>query len=501
MERVHFQQEQMLDELKDLVEKNLFTEQETKMIMKKRTAFESSLIRRVAKKADYLRYAAYEMGLEQLRRKRVARMQLPPAPATVSDYALVRRQFHIFERAVKKFKSDVALWVQYIQVAKREGARALVGRITARALQLHPNKPALFILAASHELDHQSPSAARMLLQRGIRLNPESLDMWKEYVKMELGFVESLRRRWDVLGIQVSNEKEDPSQHILGERISEEKDENAAKMDAEYEGDEARRKVMEGTIVESVISSAARAVPRLELFEWIKEVICNYPSPESLRRKLLNHLYEEVGRTLPRDARAVVFVASRMLTPGVAGKELVEGLKVANEEIAGRIRKGEGGEELCEGYIRFLEEWCGKEMDSSLKEYLIGTLEGVIGGCEEASGMLLSGHIRLLGRTKVYSPAKLVRIGQKYSRLLPNDARVWLARLSTLDGGGSSEVWAAARKSATGTSAELMAIWTWGLEGCGHEMHEKLLAESMGANAGVHEELLRRFAAGLAGSV
>lgn len=26
MERVHFQQEQMLDELKDLVEKNLFTE-------------------------------------------------------------------------------------------------------------------------------------------------------------------------------------------------------------------------------------------------------------------------------------------------------------------------------------------------------------------------------------------------------------------------------------------------------------------------------------------
>jgi U3 small nucleolar RNA-associated protein 6 len=58
--------------------------------------------------------------------------ELPKAPATLSDYALVRRQFHIFERAVNKFKSDVGLWVQYIQVAKREGARALVGRITAR---------------------------------------------------------------------------------------------------------------------------------------------------------------------------------------------------------------------------------------------------------------------------------------------------------------------------------------------------------------------------------
>jgi len=51
---------------------------------------------------------------------------------TISDYALVQRQFQIFERAVNKFKSDVALWVQYIEVAKKEGARALVGRITAR---------------------------------------------------------------------------------------------------------------------------------------------------------------------------------------------------------------------------------------------------------------------------------------------------------------------------------------------------------------------------------
>lgn len=123
-----------------------------------------------------------------------------------------------------------------------------------RALQLHPNKPALFILAASHELDHHSPSAARMLLQRGIRLNPESMDMWKEYVKMELGFIESLRRRWDVLGIKVPEEAQkntgDPGGEMLGE---------------EYEGDAgaaARRKVMEGAIVESVISSAARGMCR-----------------------------------------------------------------------------------------------------------------------------------------------------------------------------------------------------------------------------------------------
>ncbi|EIM81259.1 uncharacterized protein STEHIDRAFT_67150 [Stereum hirsutum FP-91666 SS1] len=72
------------------------------------------------------------MGLEALRKKRVERLNLPPSPPSISDYALVRRQFHIFERALKKFQADVGLWVQYIQLAKREGARALVGRITAR---------------------------------------------------------------------------------------------------------------------------------------------------------------------------------------------------------------------------------------------------------------------------------------------------------------------------------------------------------------------------------
>lgn len=107
-------------------------QKEVKQIMQKRTVFETALVRRIPKKGDFLRYIAYEMGLEALRRKRFARLFDGPQPSSVSDYALVRRQFHIFERALKKFKGDIGLWIQYIQVAKEEGARTLVGRITAR---------------------------------------------------------------------------------------------------------------------------------------------------------------------------------------------------------------------------------------------------------------------------------------------------------------------------------------------------------------------------------
>ena len=36
--------------------------------------YETALVRRVAKKGDFLRYISYEMGLEELRRKRLERM-------------------------------------------------------------------------------------------------------------------------------------------------------------------------------------------------------------------------------------------------------------------------------------------------------------------------------------------------------------------------------------------------------------------------------------------
>ena len=49
-------------------------QKEIKHIMKKRTAFETALVRRVAKKGDFLRYAAYEMSLDSLRKKRLERL-------------------------------------------------------------------------------------------------------------------------------------------------------------------------------------------------------------------------------------------------------------------------------------------------------------------------------------------------------------------------------------------------------------------------------------------
>ncbi|KAF8606323.1 hypothetical protein BDV93DRAFT_413375, partial [Ceratobasidium sp. AG-I] len=250
MERVHFHQEQMLPELKEFEEKGIFSQSETRAILKQRTAFESALVRRVALKADFIKYVQYEITLEALRKKRVERTNATETKTSLSDYCVVRRQFYIMERAVRKFKSDISLWIHYIELAKSNNARALVGKLCSRALSFHPTSPPLFIIAASHELETTlSPAGARALLQRGLRINSDSASLWTEYVRMELGYCEGLRRRWKVLGVQTS------------------KSEDA----------DAQEAILSGAIIRAVISSATQSLPTLELLGSIQSLVQAYP--------------------------------------------------------------------------------------------------------------------------------------------------------------------------------------------------------------------------------
>jgi len=74
MERVQWNQEQMFSELKDLQQKRIFSTAEVREIFKKRTTFETALIRRAPRKRDFLAYIEYEMNLERLRSMRVKKL-------------------------------------------------------------------------------------------------------------------------------------------------------------------------------------------------------------------------------------------------------------------------------------------------------------------------------------------------------------------------------------------------------------------------------------------
>jgi len=104
--------EDMVPELEDFRKRKLFSEAEIKAIVKKRTNFEYLLLRRPPKRVDYLRYIAYEMNLNQLRKKRKAIKG--SEKRSVSDNSIGMRIHFIFERAVRKFGNDTHLWKQFI---------------------------------------------------------------------------------------------------------------------------------------------------------------------------------------------------------------------------------------------------------------------------------------------------------------------------------------------------------------------------------------------------
>jgi U3 small nucleolar RNA-associated protein 6 len=71
---------------------------------------------------------------------------------------------------------------------------------------------------------------------------------------MELGFAESVRRRWTVLGISVGGKGKEKSEESSMDVDAPVVD---VDVDAQAAADEARREILEGAIVKSVLSNAA----------------------------------------------------------------------------------------------------------------------------------------------------------------------------------------------------------------------------------------------------
>ena len=137
------------------------------------------------------------MNLESLRRKRVKRLGVK-----VTAHAGKRRIFFVLDRATRKFQGDVALWMQYIEYARKEKAYKKLSQILTSLLRLHPTKSELWIYAAQYALDTQADMAeARSYMQRGLRFCKTSKTLWLEYAKLEMIYIAKIAARRRILGI------------------------------------------------------------------------------------------------------------------------------------------------------------------------------------------------------------------------------------------------------------------------------------------------------------
>lgn len=206
---VQYRLERMVDELDDLERRGLFTRREIAEIVKQRRKFEYRLKRPSPLKQDFISYIEYETQLDSLRqlRKKAAARELvrqgkekTKTRKSVSDFAAVSRIMEIYRLAVTRYKGDVELWFRYLEFC-RQRKNGRMKKVLAQVIRFHNKVPGVWVYAAAWEFDHNlNVAAARALMQSGLRMCPNSENLWIEYLRMELTYLNKLKARKVALG-------------------------------------------------------------------------------------------------------------------------------------------------------------------------------------------------------------------------------------------------------------------------------------------------------------
>lgn len=438
MERVQLNLERLLPELRDLEKKKIFTRKEIDEIVKRRSAFELSLIRKGSNEQDWLQYIEYEKKLELLRKIRFNKLNLKGRP-TVSDYSIARHILSLYSSAVTRVPGSMKLWHSYIaHVMLNSNSTAEISRVLARAIGLHPTKADIWLLAIRFEADGTGPEAkdggigggnidsARKLVMRALRFmkaapRDEALKIWLEWVRLEVSFMERMRKRWDILGITATMSGEQnvkPSEMDVDgaadalpdpetDLASETKDDaELAKTagDVQNSAEKGQHAVLGGEIVRVVLDNALASASNddITVYQELIHLLRTLPTP--LRSELLSHTHR-VFRTTRQgqlanpslEAQAIYFRAcSRaqdLAEPNTNGVptspfnwsttlDTLEGIEAVEKGVSDfkTAIKAHSGQDIAvhEAFAGYLAEIYQAAGDDALKLYLRGTLHKIV---------------------------------------------------------------------------------------------------------------------------
>ncbi|KFQ68686.1 U3 small nucleolar RNA-associated protein 6, partial [Phaethon lepturus] len=181
-------------ELEQLERVGLFTRREIRAVLRKASALEYKIQRRALRKEDFINYIQYEINLLELIKKRRARIGYSYKKDEIEN-SILHRVHSLFNRATGKWKEDVQLWLSHVAFCKQWNAKHQLSKVFSSMLAIHPNKPALWIMAAKWEMETQlSSESARHLFLRALRFHPECPKLYQEYFRMELMHAEKQRK-------------------------------------------------------------------------------------------------------------------------------------------------------------------------------------------------------------------------------------------------------------------------------------------------------------------
>ncbi|XP_051939403.1 U3 small nucleolar RNA-associated protein 6 homolog isoform X1 [Hippocampus zosterae] len=187
--------EDRIPELEQLERVGLFTKKEVKAIIKKVTSLEYKLHRLIINKDDFIAYIQYEINVLELVKKRRAHIRYQFKKEEI-EFPIIHRINSVFRRATNKWKDDVQLWLSHVAFCKKWSTQGQLSKVFSAMLAIHPDKPALWIMAAKSELEERNSSeSARHLFLRALRFHPGNRKLYQEYFRMELLHCEKLRKQ------------------------------------------------------------------------------------------------------------------------------------------------------------------------------------------------------------------------------------------------------------------------------------------------------------------
>ncbi|WQF85341.1 Putative U3 small nucleolar RNA-associated protein [Colletotrichum destructivum] len=236
-EKARFYLERSVPQLREWEEKEIFTKDEIRTIVQKRSDFEHRILAPRSKPDDFSAYAKWEHSLETLRAKRCKRMKIGHV---VSQHTSQARVLAIYERAVNRHPGRKDLWLEYLAYTADVKATKRWRRTMAAALRMMPTDADLWVFAGRRSASNGDMGGARGYFMRGCRFCTTEGTLWIEYARCEMEWLAKMEAKKGGAGKKKA-EQENP---LAGEKMDDDdeiKFHDEEEDDDEHDGDDALR--------------------------------------------------------------------------------------------------------------------------------------------------------------------------------------------------------------------------------------------------------------------
>jgi len=260
---------------------------------------------------EYLRYIEYERHLHLLLNKRCDKLALKQSGAI--RFSCIERIRTIFDRCVRRYPSELSLWRAFIEFCQECCLDGALSDIFGRALQVHPLQAEIWVKAAFWEYRrNKNIDAARSLFQRALRVIPQNPTIWLEFFRLEADFLDTIRRRIDVLGVAptISSSKSGALEDMI-EFVSDEEEEgfNASgddKKDSQKKQVQTRftlaSSFMAAALPKAIFKGAINAIPGdMELRLSFVRLSAEFAGYGAFRQ----HVYRSILENFPNSEKAI----------------------------------------------------------------------------------------------------------------------------------------------------------------------------------------------------